>query len=1125
MKKLGVVGALLILSQIIQAGTYAVFGDSLSDTGNLAKFTYNSGKLYNEHLASYLGEEFPQPNGGVRILFESVGKSSTPKSLVGPNWAQGGAVVNTDWGLSNGGIAGHLKLQTVKQINKFLASGKTHEELENHRVVFLVGGNDLRIPFENNDYADKKIMDKSIKDVGKQAELLAKEGVKFLIIPKVPDISYTPKFLKTFGKVEKIDGETLYKEKGFFSFSGIKEEEYDNILDLLEYKDGDTHETIIKRAIKELLVKQKKDSSEKEINKWYSKYLEKKKELSDLCMYFNEGVDKELEDLKRFRHPNLAIARPDISKMFKEAVENPELYGFTNGVGTAVKSFSSAITPSFSNPFGSGTGRDRMGAFEPEDGIAGQGGIDKKHLWGKNIRFLFADEFHPSPELHKISADYMLSILENDQDEVYDDSVKLKERFSKNQSYVINLKQSTDKVVKEDSKPIERGYVHFGALRLRNGSNLDWKGLNLKNVGTAISLEGENITAKISDCSINNIGMITSTIEVNDGANLEIENGKIYVERGSKITYPFGVRVNGKNSKYSMVNSELNLKGKGATGITVGNQGEIDLKASKVIVEDGVALNIWETNARLKDTLLKSDNTGVHIFSNSNLKIPAKLIMEGGKIEAKEYAIKVSPNISQYAVKANMNIDRGEIIGGILTDRDGESNIVFSNSKWENDKYSSVTNLYLDNSAVVFSKGNNFNIIQVENYTSNNAKFYMRGNLKTNNIGDRFIVDGKANGTTYIEFENFENSEAAFGKFNFLRGNYDLRDDALKLVELGDGGKSSNFILAKPVYVGDEEYILLGDSEIYLTSTLVEKNGSFTVPTPEPAFNCFMVLAGEFSNASANTNTGRKIKLERPRKVFFEQYQKVNMENSVQNIFHEKDRNEILLASGEEKTKLKKDDKEVKIKSSMLKFSYPINDKTGVFFSAGEHESKFSDLNRVYFGKDKNIANLKRKDYTLGMYYQNSIYKYLKLDNILGYQYIKNRYDVENENHKNHGYALSYSTLAWIDIPLTTTLSLEPQYQVYVVRQKLDGYSQKYEIGNSVGGSLKWKVDKISLEVGMEKAWKLKDNLDYNYRKQGIEKYLRGEYRPLEEFKIYTEIKRKNNSQYNAYEVGVSYKF
>ena len=54
MKKKMTLAALFVLATTIaHADNLVGFGDSLSDTGNLARFTYNSGKIYNEHKKHY----------------------------------------------------------------------------------------------------------------------------------------------------------------------------------------------------------------------------------------------------------------------------------------------------------------------------------------------------------------------------------------------------------------------------------------------------------------------------------------------------------------------------------------------------------------------------------------------------------------------------------------------------------------------------------------------------------------------------------------------------------------------------------------------------------------------------------------------------------------------------------------------------------------------------------------------------------------------------------------------------------------------------------------------------------------------------------------------------------------
>lgn len=244
---------------------------------------------------------------------------------------------------------GFIKFQTDKQIQNFLGTNPKKENLENLKLVYWIGGNDMRLASEilhQHEVKDNPIIKRSIQDIGNQVEKFAKAGISFMIIPNVPDIAYTPKFFRQFVENTTLNGKKLFHETKWYRSSGISEEAFEQLLDEANLPSNATYEDVMKASIKKLLEIQKEDSSDSNVEKWFQKYQEERNKLSSLGQHFNNGVDKELDRVKK-NHPNLVILRPDISSMILEVVAHPEHYGFTNATGTASRTFSGAVANTF----------------------------------------------------------------------------------------------------------------------------------------------------------------------------------------------------------------------------------------------------------------------------------------------------------------------------------------------------------------------------------------------------------------------------------------------------------------------------------------------------------------------------------------------------------------------------------------------------------------------------------------------------------------------------------------------------------------------------------------------------------------------------------------------------------
>ncbi|MCF0162792.1 MAG: autotransporter outer membrane beta-barrel domain-containing protein [Fusobacterium necrophorum] len=1146
-KRFYVTALFIVIFQLLQGEGFVVFGDSLSDTGNLARFTYNSGKIYNEHLANYFGESFPIPDGGSSTLFGGA-FGIKPPSLKGPNYAQGGATANTELGMGRTFFSGgFIKFQTEKQIQNFLATKPKKEDLNTLKVVYWIGGNDMRLASEilnKHKVTENPIINKSIQDIGKQVEKLADNGVSFMVIPNVPDIAYTPKFFRQFAENTTLNGKTLFREKKWYRPSGISEESFNQLLDEPNLSTNIKHEEIIKAAIKKLLEMQKGDSSDDNVKKWFQKYQEERDKLSSLGKHFNEGVGKELEKVKK-KHSNLVILRPDISSMILEVVAHPEHYGFTNATGTASKTFSGAVANIFH--WGAGSGRDRIAAFDPEDGKGGVGGLDKKHLWNKGYHYVFGDEFHPSPEAHRIISDYMISMLESEDGKVQDESVANIDARSSDQAPLAKVNSSSivEGYEKIDKKYI-RGYVPYGALQVKNGGRFHWKGLYLENDGIALSVDGAGSSMLVENFHIENTARINAVAQIENGGNLLLKNGSLQTKRGSKITYPFGIRVNGKDSKVELVNSSLEIQGTQVAGISVGNQGKAEIVSSQILAKgkNAKGLHTWNATVLFNNSEVVSEGVGAWIFSNDIKNNKTNFEMkENSRIYGKEYAMKISPNVTGNKVLADISFQKSKVDGGIFTDAKSESHINMKDSYWKMSKDSSVTKLNLEDSILHFSPENTeeFHELTIrQNYYGKNALLKMKGKLSDDNSPtDKLIILGRAGGNTWIDYRN----QGGIG----AKTHY-----GIKIIDLFQKEEKNIFQLLKPVYVGNYEYTLLeggndapDKEDYYLTSTLVSQDGNLYIPLKNRTLALAMpqslntlalsptaFMASRTFALAPRREEAKTIRLYRPKTVMRAFLPYLNVENNYQNIFHIQDRNRLYF-SQETSTKNWNDEEiKAKTKSNITKLSYPLYKNFGTFFTYDENTTQVENKTREYFQKATDIGNIKQRNIHVGLYYQHRLFDFLHLDHTLQYAWIRNTFHTEEEKEKVYGHGIAFSSEITAPVPLGANFAFIPHYQIDYFRQKIEDFHD-YGIRNYAGGKIAWNKNRFSLETGIDYQWDLRrisgmtigeDYFSHHDKKNHFIYQVSMEYEVFPNLKVNGKMKRREREE-RFYEIGVSYKF
>ncbi|AOM39829.1 autotransporter outer membrane beta-barrel domain-containing protein [Xenorhabdus hominickii] len=333
-----------------------VFGDSLSDGGNLGRFTTNGNdsELYDEYIA--------------RIL---TGKKLITSNDGGTNYAEGGTTADgsTDW------VTKEILFDptTKKQVNNYLDTHAGRAE-PNGLYIHWVGGNNLSEALEyaakgNQDEA-QRIIDTSSTAAASQVNQLINAGAGLIIVPNVPDIGTTPKVL------EKVLNGALEQSK-------IPSEEIDAIL-------KQTHETInkyptpntsIRRQVIEGIFKKVADNAAAkdpiEAQKIYLKLLTAYDKNSQIASQssdeYNQKVDNQLG--------NGNILRADVNRLLREVIDNPTIYGVSNTLGYACPQGSLALLCDSTDPD-----------------------------FDKSQSFLFSDSFHPTPYAHQVIGQYIMSI-------------------------------------------------------------------------------------------------------------------------------------------------------------------------------------------------------------------------------------------------------------------------------------------------------------------------------------------------------------------------------------------------------------------------------------------------------------------------------------------------------------------------------------------------------------------------------------------------------------------------------------------------------------------------------------------------------------------------------------------
>ncbi|AHG20306.1 lipase [Chania multitudinisentens RB-25] len=317
-----------------------VFGDSLSDTGNNGRFTYDNQQylLYDEWLAQRMGVALTASDDG------------------GYNYAAGG-----------GGAVPALNPvdNTQEQVQRYLAqvNGKADG---NGVYIHWIGGNDLAAAALNPATAPE-VAYTSVAAAATQVHALLNAGAGTVIVPTVPNIGSTPLLME------------LVIQQALSPVQGAAIQAAYAVLNSLATPDDASRQQAIHQALSAAAAlgsanPQVQQAIAAQLIAAFDSLSVQTDQLTD---FYNQSEDRLLAQ------GGGNIVRVDVNQLFSEVIANPGQFGLTNTAGMACPAGVSSAICNSSTP-----------------------GFDA------NQSYLFADHLHPSPQAHRLIADYMQAVLD-----------------------------------------------------------------------------------------------------------------------------------------------------------------------------------------------------------------------------------------------------------------------------------------------------------------------------------------------------------------------------------------------------------------------------------------------------------------------------------------------------------------------------------------------------------------------------------------------------------------------------------------------------------------------------------------------------------------------------------------
>ncbi|CAI1183385.1 autotransporter outer membrane beta-barrel domain-containing protein [Serratia quinivorans] len=269
-----------------------VFGDSLSDTGNNGRFTYDSNKhlLYDEVLAQRIGAALVASDNG------------------GDNYAAGGGVAVPALNPAD---------NTQDQVQSYLnrVNGRADGD---GLYIHWIGGNDLAAAALNPTTAPG-VAYNSAAAAAAQVHSLLNAGAGTVIVPTVPNIGSTPQLMELIIQQALTPVQNAAVQAAYATLNSLATPDNDSRTQAI-------HQALTAAAAQGSAIPQVQQAIAAQLIAAFDSLSAQAGQLTD---FYNQSEDRLLAQ------GGGNIVRVDVNKLFSEAIANPAQFGFTNTAGIA----------------------------------------------------------------------------------------------------------------------------------------------------------------------------------------------------------------------------------------------------------------------------------------------------------------------------------------------------------------------------------------------------------------------------------------------------------------------------------------------------------------------------------------------------------------------------------------------------------------------------------------------------------------------------------------------------------------------------------------------------------------------------------------------------------------------